>query len=555
MKAPFLMALLLLPLASGGSPWFINELDAQVSFQGEIEVDRQSDSLLNWVEASFYLTPQQSALQGSELLSVTPKTYEIETDKEGNRFVTFRWNKPSKNILPYSLKWKVNVSRLKYAIINPGNLSKKNLQDRYLEIDNLTYWTGYMREKADSITKGSSSTIEAVRRISDWITQTLEYDKSCWQDTLPAEWVFAENRGVCDEFTNLFISMCRSIGIPARYVEGLVYSGDEWNFHAWAEVYAGSWIPVDPTYNEVGFVDSSHIVLARMKTDADIYNSLSWEGRNVDVNFGEDDFSVKIIDSRSLSLFDSEFEMQAEASGSERLNASLSLKSITNSYTVATCSINMPLQMRILDNAEKSITLRPREETALDWEIATPSDLDTNYIHRMPVEVRCFPGSNHTKELTVRPRTEEPMFGRAAITDLTIKNKTNVEIRFKNSGTKELSEVIVSLCVSENCSNQTYSGLEPGEEDTVFFKDMQVKESQKVSAALYSEEFGRSSTETILSNLQNPDLPGKKSQDVLGVFEDLQTESRLESSPLLMASILFVILMMAFAIIFSLKTA
>jgi tetratricopeptide (TPR) repeat protein len=52
--------------------------------------------------------------------------------------------------------------------------------------------------------------------------------------------------------------MARSLGLPARIVSGLAYSGDTFGGHAWVEVWAGRWIELDPTWG-THFVDATHI--------------------------------------------------------------------------------------------------------------------------------------------------------------------------------------------------------------------------------------------------------------------------------------------------------
>src|SRR5215207_9876410 len=52
--------------------------------------------------------------------------------------------------------------------------------------------------------------------------------------------------------------MQRSLGLPARMVSGLAYSGNSFGGHAWVEVWVGKWIELDPTWG-TDFVDATHI--------------------------------------------------------------------------------------------------------------------------------------------------------------------------------------------------------------------------------------------------------------------------------------------------------
>jgi transglutaminase-like putative cysteine protease len=61
--------------------------------------------------------------------------------------------------------------------------------------------------------------------------------------------------GVCQDFAHVLVALCRLSGIPARYVSGYIFSGQEGAVlgaeasHAWCEAYLGrnGWVGLDPT--------------------------------------------------------------------------------------------------------------------------------------------------------------------------------------------------------------------------------------------------------------------------------------------------------------------
>jgi transglutaminase-like putative cysteine protease len=68
--------------------------------------------------------------------------------------------------------------------------------------------------------------------------------------------VYLSKRGVCQDFSNLFINMARLLGIPARYLCGYIYTGNSGNeragsdaTHAWVQLYIPNigWKGFDPT--------------------------------------------------------------------------------------------------------------------------------------------------------------------------------------------------------------------------------------------------------------------------------------------------------------------
>jgi len=72
----------------------------------------------------------------------------------------------------------------------------------------------------------------------------------------PAAVTFQKKTGDCDDLSFLYISLCRAVGVPARFIRGYLLSEDiTGNMiatpHAWTEVFGGGsmgnegWIPVE----------------------------------------------------------------------------------------------------------------------------------------------------------------------------------------------------------------------------------------------------------------------------------------------------------------------
>jgi len=79
--------------------------------------------------------------------------------------------------------------------------------------------------------------------------------------------------GDCGEHAALFVGLCRAVGLPARVANGIAYSGELGAFggHAWAEVYVGEWVAVDPTFGQplasasrIKFADDDLLQTARL---------------------------------------------------------------------------------------------------------------------------------------------------------------------------------------------------------------------------------------------------------------------------------------------------
>src|SRR3989440_2388151 len=48
----------------------------------------------------------------------------------------------------------------------------------------------------------------------------------------------------------LYVAWARAAGLPARTAAGLVPVDGRFYYHAWAEVYLGDWVAVDPMLDE-----------------------------------------------------------------------------------------------------------------------------------------------------------------------------------------------------------------------------------------------------------------------------------------------------------------
>lgn len=94
------------------------------------------------------------------------------------------------------------------------------------------------------------------RRLMNWVYENLEKRPTV---SLPSALEVLEDRaGDCNEHAALFAALARAAGLPARLVVGVVYTGDGFFYHAWNEVWVGSWISLDPVMSQFP-ADATHI--------------------------------------------------------------------------------------------------------------------------------------------------------------------------------------------------------------------------------------------------------------------------------------------------------
>ncbi|HEX5876680.1 MAG TPA: transglutaminase domain-containing protein [Pyrinomonadaceae bacterium] len=112
-----------------------------------------------------------------------------------------------------------------------------------------------VKAKAAEIAANDKDAWSVARKLADWTYQNLEWKLVT---SAGAATTLATREADCTEFSQLFIAMARSLGLPARMVEGIAYSGSSFGGHAWVEVWIGKWVELDPTWG-THFVDATHI--------------------------------------------------------------------------------------------------------------------------------------------------------------------------------------------------------------------------------------------------------------------------------------------------------
>ncbi len=131
--------------------------------------------------------------------------------------------------------------------------------------DRASTWTvparnPFIRDLARRIVAGVREPHARLRHLLDWIaghiTRTAE-------DTFSALDVLRTRRAECQGHAALLAALARSLGIPVRVVNGLVYSGahEGFLFHTWTRVWLEDrWVPVDPVFGQFP-ADATHVEL------------------------------------------------------------------------------------------------------------------------------------------------------------------------------------------------------------------------------------------------------------------------------------------------------
>lgn len=144
------------------------------------------------------------------------------------------------------------------SLADPGFI---NQHDEHLKPTRHTHWDEAMAADARGLAGADGSDVaRAASEIHEFVATALAYQPGATEIGQPITDVLANGVGVCQDYAHLAVALCRSIGIPARYVSGYLFSSSDRTgsidgdlvrvqTHAWFEaaVPGLGWLPLDPT--------------------------------------------------------------------------------------------------------------------------------------------------------------------------------------------------------------------------------------------------------------------------------------------------------------------
>ncbi len=248
--------------------------------------------------------PPDTARQKVSYLSLAPPPKDISRDPDGNWIAT------------YEVAAQKN---LQVTFIGKAFLSLEDSQQLHLPaptqswLNPQAYW-----ESTNSQITELAKKYQTPKSIYDYVVSHLSYNYQRAQDSnntrLGAAGVLNNpTNAVCQEFTDLFISLARANHIPARRAVGYAYTANSQlrplsfgqdTLHTWPEYFdqsKNSWIPVDPTWgNTTGGVDYfsqfdfNHLVFSyngvssTLPFAAGSYRTERQVSNNIEVKFGNE---------------------------------------------------------------------------------------------------------------------------------------------------------------------------------------------------------------------------------------------------------------------------
>lgn len=210
----------------------------------------------------------QSGLDGNNLCRIVVEPCQLQIDYTASATLNFEIDPPAE------------VGEMPTASMPPEVLTYLN-PSRYCESDLLAR---FAFEEFQHLSPGFSR----VQAICNWVYEKLDYVPGSTTGTTTASDVLMQRTGVCRDYAHLAITLCRGLGIPARYTAGYAVNLQPPDFHGFFEAFLdGRWYLFDPTRLSCvdGLVrigvgrDAADVSFATLNGDSVLVNKSVWANR------------------------------------------------------------------------------------------------------------------------------------------------------------------------------------------------------------------------------------------------------------------------------------
>lgn len=221
--------------------------------------------------------PPNTNYQEVAIEKIDPPPLQVTQDADGNWLAQYSLLPSDEKDIVVTGKVKVNLLP-KQQIESEEQLKKYLLPQKYWEVEN---------PEIVALAKK----LQTPKAIYDYVREKLTYDLSRVNEKKgrlgAIQTLQNPTSAVCLEFTDLFITLARAAGIPAREVDGFGYTHNAIQrplsfqddvLHAWPQYYdreKQTWIMVDPTWGNTtngidyfNVLDYSHITFVLKGTDS-----------------------------------------------------------------------------------------------------------------------------------------------------------------------------------------------------------------------------------------------------------------------------------------------
>jgi hypothetical protein len=124
-----------------------------------------------------------------------------------------------------------------------------------------------LRAEAKRVIGTDTDCAVVARKLSEYVFRRMKPDPTISNIRVASD-IWQDPRGVCRDYTLLYTSLARAVGLPTKQCLGLAYFNGSFLGHAWPEVWVGKdasgrdrWVALEPTWGKP-FADAAHVKLA-----------------------------------------------------------------------------------------------------------------------------------------------------------------------------------------------------------------------------------------------------------------------------------------------------
>ncbi len=554
---------ILLPLVSAQEENYNTYSELEISYNLDSSLDvivTGSNPTLESLIANLSLFPRSNFM--TQIISLATSANPTATITQDDNLI-YKWQ----NQQPGDFEYKVDsIVKTKNDIfkVSPQPFPITNLPEdvkKYTEPSETIDINQDIINQANEIVAGETDLFTVVYKTAEWTRNYVPYDLN----TLTADaaqkssWVYANKQGVCDEITGLFISLLRSVGIPARFVAGMVYTNLGYQFgpHGWAEVYfpEEGWVPFDPTFGQYGWIDPSHVKLADYLDSGEPSVRYNWVSRSIDVTTSELNINSSIISTsdKISPIYDlSIAPLINDVGPGSYVPVRVSVENSFDKYVSTSATITVAPEL-VEESNVKHLLLKPNKETNSFWIVKIPSNVQPNFLYTTRVEAQDTFGSTDGAEIrysldnevftleeaqelieSLEEQEEKTFSEKLSLTCLTARSyyynyeSVDINCNLKNIGNTYLENL--NICLLNNCQTAT---LRIGQEESINFN----KAASELSSVTIINAKNSEVDVNYFLNLNILNEPGLEVKDLdypiqVSYNDELVINFKLESQPL-----------------------
>ncbi|KIL52773.1 transglutaminase family protein [Jeotgalibacillus campisalis] len=195
------------------------------------------------------------------------------------------------------------IGRIDYSPEMQSIFHSDLFKRHYLASLNQTAYTFVEQRQVDKIVQEIGDTENPVQfslNLMKYVHDMFEYDAVATNVETKASESIEGKKGVCQDYAHVMIGVLRARGIPARYISGYLYVGENSALvgdsatHAWVEVMVPGigWVGLDPTNNVEALENHIRVGAGRDYADVSPLQGVYRGGKHtLDVKV-----SVKLVD-------------------------------------------------------------------------------------------------------------------------------------------------------------------------------------------------------------------------------------------------------------------